>query len=138
MRRAHSLLIGTTLTLAVLLGGCGGADSTTAHDDAPTTGGAAPTFPSGDGTPSTATPTADQTASPVKQSDVEDQISQKLAEAGAKPSSVHCPGDLAGKEGSTLECTLLLDGAKTSVLVTVTSIDADTVNFNIELEDAGE
>lgn len=62
----------------------------------------------------------------VERAAVETQIQGKLGVTAT------CPGDLSGKVGATLRCTALnAPGGFGVVTVTVTSVEGDTVNFNM-------
>ena len=72
----------------------------------------------------------------VDKNQVANTISDKLTEqAGRKPDSVTCPDNLKGAEGATLRCQLTDGNQKFGVNVTVTNVDAGTVNFNIQVDD---
>ena len=72
----------------------------------------------------------------VDKNQVANTISDKLTEqAGRKPDSVTCPDNLKGTEGATLRCQLTDGNQKFGVTVTVTGVDAGTVNFNIQVDD---
>ncbi|WP_139978149.1 DUF4333 domain-containing protein [Nocardioides litoris] len=72
----------------------------------------------------------------VPQSDVEDRISSELEEqVGQAPDDVSCPDDLEAEEGATLECTLTAGEDELGVTVTVDSVDGDTVNYGIVVDD---
>jgi hypothetical protein len=72
----------------------------------------------------------------VDKNQVASTISDKLNEqAGRKPDSVTCPDNLKGAEGATLRCQLADGAQKYGVTVTVTGVDAGTVNFNIQVDD---
>jgi hypothetical protein len=72
----------------------------------------------------------------VDKNQVATTISDKLTEqAGRKPDSVTCPDNLKGAEGATLRCQLADGTQKYGVTVTVTGVDAGTVNFNIQVDD---
>jgi hypothetical protein len=72
----------------------------------------------------------------VDKNQVASTISDKLAEqVGHKPDSVTCPDNLKGTEGATLRCQLTDANQKYGVNVTVTDVDAGTVNFNIQVDD---
>ncbi|MCW2885565.1 MAG: hypothetical protein QOE54_5548 [Streptosporangiaceae bacterium] len=70
----------------------------------------------------------------VDKSKVEQAISDKLGpQLGGAPKSVSCPGNLKGKAGTTMQCTMVTaDGASRKVEVTVTSISGSTVNFGLK------
>jgi hypothetical protein len=72
----------------------------------------------------------------VDKNQVANTISDKLTEqAGRKPDSVTCPDNLKGAEGATLRCQLSDGNQKFGVNVTVTGVDAGTVNVNIQVDD---
>ncbi|MFD4032574.1 DUF4333 domain-containing protein [Streptomyces sp. NPDC058637] len=64
-------------------------------------------------------------------------VGKKLAAMTGQPvPDVTCPGDLAGKAGTTTRCTLTAgDGSTVGVTVTVTSVDGSRINFDIEADD---
>src|SRR5699024_6471096 len=73
----------------------------------------------------------------VPQADVEKQISTQLAkQVGTAPDKIECPGDLEGTVGTTMTCVLTHEGRSMDVTVTVTSVEDNTVKFDIEV--AGE
>ncbi|MGK8512362.1 DUF4333 domain-containing protein [Nocardia asiatica] len=47
----------------------------------------------------------------------------------------HCPGDLTGKEGTTMRCTLTAGADTLNVKLTVTSVEGDTVKYDIAVEE---
>lgn len=73
-------------------------------------------------------------AKSVDKAKVEQTISDKLGpQLGGAPKSVSCPGDLKGEDGATMECTMVTaGGASRKVVVEVTSISGDTVNFKLK------
>ncbi|QDP97158.1 DUF4333 domain-containing protein [Microlunatus elymi] len=72
----------------------------------------------------------------VSQADVENQISTQLQkQVGQKPDDVTCPGDLQGKVGTTMRCTLTAGDSKYGVNVKVTSVEGNKVLFNIKVDD---
>jgi Domain of unknown function (DUF4333) len=69
----------------------------------------------------------------ITKSAVESQISQRMTDAaGNKPESVSCPDDLKPKVGANLDCEMKINGQTYGVKVTVTSIEGDSANFDIE------
>lgn len=70
----------------------------------------------------------------VDNNDVELRISEKLGpQLGGAPRSVRCPDDLKGEKGATMRCALVTAGGKaTDIVVTVTSVEGDTVNFDMK------
>lgn len=64
---------------------------------------------------------------------LEDEIRNTLkTQASIDAESVDCPGSLKGEVGTTTECTITADGAKTTVKVTVTSVENRTIKFDID------
>ena len=73
-------------------------------------------------------------SSAVRQADVETQVVAAIEGAGvaAGTFTVACPGDLTGTVGTTMTCSVTTDANTSEVLLTVTSVEGDTVNFDIE------
>ncbi|WP_193104029.1 DUF4333 domain-containing protein [Brachybacterium sp. FME24] len=68
--------------------------------------------------------------------EVETKISEQLtAQVGQEPDEVSCPEDLPAEEGAEMTCELTADGESIDVMVTVTAVEDDTVNFDIEVAD---
>ncbi|AIR99572.1 DUF4333 domain-containing protein [Streptomyces glaucescens] len=65
-----------------------------------------------------------------------DTVARKLAETTGQPKpDVTCPEDLVGKVGTTTRCTLTAgDGSSLGVTVTVSSVDGDRIDFDIEAD----
>ena len=62
---------------------------------------------------------------------LEDALLERLAAGSDQaPDTVDCVGDLQATAGQTIECTVATDLAGQVYIVTVTSVDGDTVNFN--------
>ncbi|MBW3707702.1 DUF4333 domain-containing protein, partial [Streptomyces griseus] len=61
---------------------------------------------------------------------------EKLAETTGQPEpDVTCPEDLAAKVGTETRCPLTAgDGSTLGVTATVTSVDGDKINFDIEAD----
>lgn len=73
----------------------------------------------------------------VAKADVEQQISTKLTEqVGTTPEKIECPGDLEGKVGTTMTCVLTHQGESLDVNVNVTSVENNTVKFDIKVAQA--
>lgn len=73
----------------------------------------------------------------VAKADVEQQISTQLeAQVGTKPDKIECPEDLKGEVGTTMTCVLTHQGQSLDVTVTVTSVENNTVRFDIQVADA--
>ena len=58
------------------------------------------------------------------------------AEVGARP-DVSCPEDLQAEVGAETRCTLSVDGddQEYGVTVTVTSVEDDTANFDVQVDE---
>ncbi|HLS79271.1 MAG TPA: DUF4333 domain-containing protein [Nocardia sp.] len=73
----------------------------------------------------------------VKEADLERSVAQTLESQLGQPSDeIDCPDDLKGEVGAVLDCTLTVDGQTSGLTVTVTSVEGDTVNYDVELETA--
>jgi hypothetical protein len=73
-------------------------------------------------------------SSAVPQSDVEDSVTAELtAEDGSHPDSTSCPEDLPAEKGASMTCSVSDVDGDFDVLVTVSSVDGDTANYDIEL-----
>jgi hypothetical protein len=72
----------------------------------------------------------------IKRSALEQQISDRLtAQVGKRPKAIVCPGDLKGKQGTTMRCQLEAgDGTKLGVAVTVTSVKGNFINYSIQVD----
>jgi len=72
-------------------------------------------------------------SSAVRQADVETKVTAAIEQAGVAAGSftVACPGDLTGTVGNTMTCNVTKDGTTSQVLLTVTSVDGGTVDFDI-------
>lgn len=63
---------------------------------------------------------------------VQQLVADKLAVgAPARPQSVDCAGDLQGKPGATLECSVVTDGAAQPYVLAVTGVQGDAINFEV-------
>lgn len=72
----------------------------------------------------------------VDQDKVEKQVSSQLGkQIGHEPDDVSCPGDLTGKKGKTMRCTLKDKDTKYGVTVKVTSVKGKHVKFSIKVDD---
>ncbi len=63
---------------------------------------------------------------------ISDNITQQ---GGTKPESVTCPDNLKGVAGATLRCKLVTDGKTYGVNVSVTGVDAGTVDYHFVVDD---
>ena len=62
---------------------------------------------------------------------LEDTLLERLAAGGGQePDTVDCVGDLQAMPGGTVECTVATDLAGQVYIVTVTTVEGDTVNFD--------
>lgn len=72
----------------------------------------------------------------VAQADVEEQVSSALEEQiGQAPDKVTCPGDLEGEVGTEMRCELEAQGETIGLTVTVTSVESNNVEFDIQVDD---
>lgn len=72
----------------------------------------------------------------IDKSTVEQGITQMLTkQVGRKPDSVTCPGPLKAKQGESERCTLVGDGAKYGVTVTIASYNNGNANYDIKVDD---
>src|SRR5688572_28592629 len=70
----------------------------------------------------------------VEQSEVQDEVSRLVEQqAGEKPKSVECPEHLTAEKAEKMNCTVDAGGQKLNVEVTVTSVEGDQANFNVEV-----
>ncbi|GGK41324.1 DUF4333 domain-containing protein [Nocardia camponoti] len=71
----------------------------------------------------------------VNEADLERSVSETLStKIGTPVSEVDCPGDLSGKVGTTMRCTITVDGEQLGTNVTVTAVDGDIVNYDIAVD----
>jgi hypothetical protein len=61
---------------------------------------------------------------------VQDLLMQKLASDGQPAEAVDCVDDVVAKEGMSVECTITRGGQTQPVVVTVTSANGDTIEFD--------
>jgi hypothetical protein len=72
----------------------------------------------------------------VEQADLEQVVSDELEEiVGEAPDSIDCPGDLDAEVGAELRCVLTAGGDRIGVSVTVTTVEGDNVDFDIQVDD---
>lgn len=75
-------------------------------------------------------------AGAVSQEDVEQQISDALAEqVGQTPDKVECPDDLPAEVGAEMRCTLTAGGESIGLTVTVTSVEGTDVSFDFVVDE---
>ncbi|WP_216907178.1 DUF4333 domain-containing protein [Nocardia sp. NBC_01377] len=71
----------------------------------------------------------------IEETALEKSVKQTLTEkVGQEPDSIDCPGDLEGTVGTTMRCTLSAGGEQIGLTVTVTTVEDDTVNYNVEVD----
>lgn len=74
-------------------------------------------------------------SSSLSQSDVEEEAANALEQqVGVRP-IVECPGDLDAEVGAEMECELSVEGddERYPVYLTVSEVDGNDVNFDIEV-----
>ena len=73
----------------------------------------------------------------VPKADVESKVAGIIVEStglAAEDVTVSCPSDLEGKVGATLTCEAVSGDATADAIVTVTSVDGDTVDFDVKTQ----
>lgn len=70
------------------------------------------------------------TTAMVAKQQVQDRLMQKLAADGQPAEAVDCADDVVAKEGMSVECAVTSGGRSEPVVVTVTSADGDTIEFD--------
>ncbi len=70
----------------------------------------------------------------VDEGELEDKISEQLAEeVGTAPDDIDCPEDLTGEVGETMTCTLTAGEDVLDLTVEVTEVDGTEVNYEVEV-----
>ena len=125
MNKSHGAACAATLALAGLLGGGLSSCSTKAQTNS------TPSASATDLQQLSGSGTAAASASGVTpKQQLEDALLERLAAGSDQaPDTVDCVGDLQATAGQTIECTVATDLAGQVYVVTVTSVDGDTVNF---------
>jgi len=73
----------------------------------------------------------------VTEADLERSVAQTLAaQLGQESENVDCPDDLKGEVGAVMECTMTTDGATRTMTVTVTSVEGEQVDYDVEVDAA--
>jgi hypothetical protein len=68
----------------------------------------------------------------VSKSDLQKDISARVAKAGRVPESVSCPDDLVGEVGKTMRCAVTMSpNSSFETLVTATSVEGTKVNYDV-------
>ncbi|MGY4712160.1 DUF4333 domain-containing protein [Mycolicibacterium sp. CBM1] len=57
-------------------------------------------------------------------------LDQLAAQLNRRPDSADCAGDLEGKTGNTLDCTVVAGDEKQVFTLTVTTVDGNRINYN--------
>jgi Domain of unknown function (DUF4333) len=69
----------------------------------------------------------------VSQDDLQNDISQRLSEAGEKPQSVTCDGPLVGDVGKTARCDVVISRTNSfQPVITVTKVDGTMVSYDVK------
>lgn len=72
----------------------------------------------------------------LKEADLENSVKETLAkQVGQTPDSIDCPGDLTGKTGTTMHCTLKAGGDELGLTVTVTGVEGSTVKYDVKVDE---
>lgn len=72
----------------------------------------------------------------LKEASLESSVKDTLAkQVGQTPDSIDCPGDLTGKTGTTMRCTLKAGGDELGLTVTVTGVEGNTVKYDIKVDE---
>ena len=72
----------------------------------------------------------------VDEAALEDEVKRQLTETvGQAPDDIDCPGDLAGEVDQEIRCTLTAGEDEVGVTVTVTGVEGDQVDFDIEVDE---
>jgi len=133
VNKSHGAACMAALAAALLLGaglsGCSKKAETTSTPSASATSSPSATDAqnqlSGSGT------TAKSALGVTPKQQLEDALLEELAANGGQaPDTIDCVGDLQATTGQTIECTVSTDLAGQVYLVTVTTVDADNVNYN--------
>ena len=65
--------------------------------------------------------------------DVESSLLDELeSQVGQRPDSADCSGDLEGKPGKTVDCTIVAGPETTSFTLTVNTVEGSTINYSYE------
>lgn len=67
---------------------------------------------------------------------VQDLLAQRwAAQNGQRPDRADCTGDLQGRIGATLDCTVLAGGQGQDLTLTVTTVNGDAIDFGYQTKD---
>lgn len=71
----------------------------------------------------------------VEKADVESKISEFYQrQTNSAPTSTTCPDNLPAEVGKSITCTVVGDGTTYNVKVTTTSVEGESVNFDMEVQ----
>jgi len=69
----------------------------------------------------------------LTQAQVESSLLDELErQVGQRPDSADCSGDLEGKPGNTVDCTIVAGPETTSFTLTVDTVEGNTINYHFE------
>ena len=69
----------------------------------------------------------------LTQAQVESSLLDELeSQVGQRPNSADCSGDLEGKPGNTVDCTIVAGPETTSFTLTVDTVEGNTINYHYE------
>jgi Domain of unknown function (DUF4333) len=69
----------------------------------------------------------------LTQAQVESSLLDELErQVGQRPDSADCTGDLEGKPGNTVDCTIVAGPETTSFTLTVDTVEGSTINYHYE------
>ena len=72
----------------------------------------------------------------LDEQELEQEVSSQLEKlVGQAPDRIDCPGDLEAEEGTEMRCVLHAGEDKLGVTVTVTGVDGEDVEFDIEVDE---
>ena len=72
--------------------------------------------------------------SEVPKADVEQSAMKQLSANAGKPApQITCPGNLKAKVGTTMVCSMPLDGKPYDVKITVTAVDGKDAKYDVEV-----
>lgn len=82
---------------------------------------------------SSSPPGVNRAAQTVSKPDVEQEIRAKMTDpSGRQPDSVTCPSDLQASVGAAIDCEMVVGAEGIGVKVTVTSVQGDNVDFDMD------
>ena len=70
------------------------------------------------------------------ETELEERVASVLdAQVGHRPDKIDCPGDLPGKVGETMRCTLSAGSDVLGLTLTVTEVKGGSVDFNVNVDE---